>query len=223
MKNKDKNNQVAPKEQRIIYAAQDVFARRGFERATLDEIIAIADVGKGTVYKYYGSKEQLFYKLVEEKNQTLVQDLEKAVAAHTDFNEQLLAYFTELVSFYRTNASLWQIVLFEMSDVAHGCLIKYHGEEIEVTSQFPDVSEATKELVQRYARLVYNEVKILINLLEKGKREGLIRAVDPVLSAKFFFFGVAITIIRQDVMFSDASIQEVAERIVEGYLHGDAV
>ena len=56
------------KEQRIIAAAEQVFAKHGFEKCTVDEIIALADVGKGTLYKYFGNKEQLFYYLVQKKN-----------------------------------------------------------------------------------------------------------------------------------------------------------
>ena len=57
-----------PKDIRILQAAEKVFSQHGYEKATLDEIIALADVGKGTVYKYFGNKEHLFYKLVADKN-----------------------------------------------------------------------------------------------------------------------------------------------------------
>lgn len=56
-----------PKDIRILQAAEEVFSQHGYEKATLDEIIALADVGKGTVYKYFGNKEHLFYKLVADK------------------------------------------------------------------------------------------------------------------------------------------------------------
>lgn len=46
-----------PKDIRILQAAEEVFSQHGYEKATLDEIIALADVGKGTVYKYFGNKE----------------------------------------------------------------------------------------------------------------------------------------------------------------------
>ena len=45
-----------PKEKRIEIAADEIFSRFGYEKATLDGIIALADVGKGTVYKYFGNK-----------------------------------------------------------------------------------------------------------------------------------------------------------------------
>ena len=46
-----------PKKDRILIAAEDVFSRRGYTKATLDEIIALADTGKGTLYKYFGNKD----------------------------------------------------------------------------------------------------------------------------------------------------------------------
>lgn len=48
------------KKERILIAAEDVFRRRGYTKATLDEIIALADTGKGTLYKYFGNKDNLF-------------------------------------------------------------------------------------------------------------------------------------------------------------------
>jgi AcrR family transcriptional regulator len=42
------------KKERILAAAEEVFSKRGYTQSTLDEIIKIADTGKGTVYKYFG-------------------------------------------------------------------------------------------------------------------------------------------------------------------------
>ncbi|MDX9758361.1 MAG: TetR/AcrR family transcriptional regulator [Bacteroidota bacterium] len=48
------------KRQEIIVAARAVFAIRGFAAATLDEIAERAEFGKGTLYSYFESKEELF-------------------------------------------------------------------------------------------------------------------------------------------------------------------
>ena len=48
------------KRELILEAAYDVFSRKGYHRATIDEIIALADTGKGTVYNYFVNKDQLF-------------------------------------------------------------------------------------------------------------------------------------------------------------------
>lgn len=39
-------DKTLPKDQRILLAAEEVFSRRGYVQATLDEIIALADTGK---------------------------------------------------------------------------------------------------------------------------------------------------------------------------------
>jgi len=51
----------------LLDAAVDVFARRGYERATVDEIAAAANLSKGTLYWHFSSKEELFQTLLEER------------------------------------------------------------------------------------------------------------------------------------------------------------
>ena len=50
-----------PKDIRILQAAEEVFSQHGYEKATLDEIIALADVGKGTVYKWLCHNKWLIF------------------------------------------------------------------------------------------------------------------------------------------------------------------
>lgn len=45
--------------QRILDAGLDAFTRRGFDRCTIDEIASAAGVGKGTIYNYFRTKEDL--------------------------------------------------------------------------------------------------------------------------------------------------------------------
>ena len=48
-----KLDKALPKDLRILQAAEKIFSMYGYEKATLDEIIALADVGKGTVRVKY--------------------------------------------------------------------------------------------------------------------------------------------------------------------------
>jgi AcrR family transcriptional regulator len=47
------------KRRRILTAAQQVFAEHGFDAARMEEVARRARVGKGTLYNYYESKEDL--------------------------------------------------------------------------------------------------------------------------------------------------------------------
>src|SRR5687767_4484147 len=52
---------------RLLDAAVEVFARRGYERATIDEVAEAAGLSKGTVYWHFDSKAELFGALLDER------------------------------------------------------------------------------------------------------------------------------------------------------------
>jgi AcrR family transcriptional regulator len=55
----------ADKRDRILAAAKAVFAQKGFAGAAISDIAVRAGIGKGTVYEYYRSKEDLFFAVFE--------------------------------------------------------------------------------------------------------------------------------------------------------------
>jgi AcrR family transcriptional regulator len=50
---------------RILNAAAQVFAQKGYAGATVADIAVEAGTGKGTIYQYYASKEDLFFAVFE--------------------------------------------------------------------------------------------------------------------------------------------------------------
>ncbi len=216
-----------PKDKRILQAAEEVFSRHGYEKATLDEIIALADVGKGTVYKYFGNKEQLFYKLVSDKNAPFVERLQKAVSGDKTFAEKLHAYFQEMVAFYVENSTLWQIICFEMSGCSDGCRVKKVHDKFEVFSRYGSVQlpEELKERVLRYHCLIYAEYEILQNIIAEAMETGLIKQdTIPEICTKFVFFGVAMSIFdpNEDTT-KEMPADEAADIIVAHFLHGNGI
>ena len=57
--------------ERILEAALEVFSNKGFHPATTDEIAERAGVGKGTLYRYFETKEKLFAQLVRLRTEEL--------------------------------------------------------------------------------------------------------------------------------------------------------
>ncbi len=53
------------KKDRIIEAAARVFAQKGFARSSVADIAVKAEIGKGTLYAYFDSKEDLFFAVFE--------------------------------------------------------------------------------------------------------------------------------------------------------------
>src|SRR5271169_7211638 len=52
---------------RLLKAAGAVFAERGYDRASLDDVAVGAGLTKGAVYSSFDSKEELFYAMMRER------------------------------------------------------------------------------------------------------------------------------------------------------------
>ncbi len=69
----------------MLEAAQSVFAERGYAHATLDEIAARAEFGKGTIYNYFdGGKEEILFALLDKLYDGFVEII------HRDFSTEIL-------------------------------------------------------------------------------------------------------------------------------------
>src|SRR5436853_352220 len=54
-------HKTSEKEQQIVRAAAEVFANRDFHRVLMDDVAARAGVGKGTQYRYFPTKDDLYF------------------------------------------------------------------------------------------------------------------------------------------------------------------
>ena len=210
-----------PKDQRILLAAEQVFSRSGYLHATLDEIIRVADVGKGTVYKYFGNKEQLFYKLVCLKNEPFVARLRQSVAEGRDFPDKLYRYFYEMGTFYEKNMALWQIIFFEMLGDNSGSIVTREGGEYKVVSRYMlEVSEAVKERLIRYYIVLEREAAILKELLTAGMADGILKDGDVAAITDHLFFSVAMFIFHPHPLNGNMTMEEAARLAVDRHLYG---
>jgi AcrR family transcriptional regulator len=62
----DRSARRAQTRAQLLEAAARVYARRGFDGATIDEVAEEAGFTKGAVYDHFGSKEKLLVALIEE-------------------------------------------------------------------------------------------------------------------------------------------------------------
>lgn len=59
-----KNREFARRGEEILAAALDLFESDNWEQVTVEQIAREAEVGKGTVYKHYASKDEIYARLV---------------------------------------------------------------------------------------------------------------------------------------------------------------
>jgi TetR/AcrR family transcriptional regulator, fatty acid metabolism regulator protein len=65
--------------QRIVEAALEVFAKKGYHEATMDEIASVSQVSKGGLYFHFPSKQELFLALADAAADMLIGKVEQAM------------------------------------------------------------------------------------------------------------------------------------------------
>jgi AcrR family transcriptional regulator len=77
------------KRSRLVEAACAVFAEKGYAATRVADIAERAAVGKGTVYEYFSSKEELLFAVFESINAKISLRMDAALAAGGSTEEQL--------------------------------------------------------------------------------------------------------------------------------------
>jgi AcrR family transcriptional regulator len=69
----------AERREQILRVARDVFAKRGYHQATIDDIVARAGVARGTFYLYFDDKRAVFAELIDRFALQLTQAIQRIV------------------------------------------------------------------------------------------------------------------------------------------------
>ena len=80
------------KREKILTAARGLFARFGFRKTSIEEIAREARIGKGTLYLYFHSKEEIYAEVLTEIGNKMVDELERAASAAGSPADRLKAY-----------------------------------------------------------------------------------------------------------------------------------
>lgn len=81
---------AADKRAQIMQAAEKLFASRRFHEVTTDDIARSARVGKGTIYRYFQDKDDLFFQMAMSGFDELCELLRSKVSSGGSFLQQLL-------------------------------------------------------------------------------------------------------------------------------------
>lgn len=99
------------KRQLIAQTAARLFATRPFHKVKLDDVAAEAGVGKGTLYIYFKSKEDLYLSLIYDGFAALVRRLEEEIQqSHLRADEALRRVVAALVRFGFENPQAFELM-----------------------------------------------------------------------------------------------------------------
>ncbi len=107
------------KRELILRAAEKIFRDKRFHEVKLDEIAALARVGKGTIYLYFESKEDLFFQLAMDGFDELCLLVHAVADSDKFFRNKLIDMCRALSEFFSERRPLLRIIS-EEQDVLSG-------------------------------------------------------------------------------------------------------
>jgi AcrR family transcriptional regulator len=124
--------------ERILEAALEVFARKGYHRALVDDIVRASGTSKGAVYHHFPTKEAVFLALVDEFAQRLARAVALAIAARQGALAKVEGALVAALGTFAESAPLARLILLEA--VSLGAV--YQAKRAEVHGRFADLIRA---------------------------------------------------------------------------------
>ena len=159
----------------ILLAAAEVFARRGYASATLQELAEAAGFAAPSLYRYFQSKEEIFRSLVELLVEDFGATFEQPVDLEAPLAQRLATLFHEQARLARQEHHRHMIALLRLPDAAAA------------------LAAAKRELGVRHAGLAFYEARAAV-WLERNVRPDDLRvpramAARALAGLAFAFMG----------------------------------
>ena len=84
------------RKQELLKIAYDMFLSRGYENTSVDEIIAEAQIAKGTFYYYFPSKEKMLEDVIEMMIESEIETAKQIIASSIPVPQKIVAVITSI-------------------------------------------------------------------------------------------------------------------------------
>jgi len=186
----------------ILDVAESIFAEQGFFRTTMRQIALKAEFALGTIYSYFGSKKQLYGKVIETKVNELVLFVNKEIANAPPVQGQVEKVIHAKMTFLRKNLPFLRLYLAEV-DVPR----------LDLGHILP------KKVREKYDSMLSN----LTGVIWRGIQEGLFKPMDARVIVKAID-GLTNTLALSWLGSEERPLIEADIRIVtELFFHGAAI
>ena len=101
----------------ILHAARTVFARKGYENTVVEDIAGEAGIGKGTLYLYFPSKEQVYLAALTADARMLDEETRRAILAAGSWREALRAYVEVRLRYFDLHQDFVRIYMTEFRGI----------------------------------------------------------------------------------------------------------
>ncbi len=142
----------------ILEAAKRVFVKKGYERATMKDVVEESGMSRGGVYLYFSSTEDMMTALLEEEERENIEQLE---------------------TFAASDGPVWDIIVQLIRDIEQNIVQMSSGYAAAIYEFYISRSRYEKyvpSLQRHYGRTV----DVFVKLLQRGTDRGEFRPVIPL-------------------------------------------
>jgi TetR/AcrR family fatty acid metabolism transcriptional regulator len=118
--------------ERILEAAEKLFAEKGFHETAMNEIVRAAKVSKGGVYFHFPSKEELFFALLDKLADALQREVQREIARRRGAVAKIQGALEVVLRTLTSQRYLAQIILRQ----GHGLGPSFERKRLEIYSRF---------------------------------------------------------------------------------------
>jgi len=180
------------KRRHLLETASRIFAKHDYHSVSMDELARVARVGKGTLYRYFESKEDLYLALLDSALLLLTERLEEEETAGLPPEQTLSRMVSAIVHTFCQHLPSFRVL---------------NGAEARLIVK-------KRQLFQSRRRRI---ATLLGRVLEKGAAAGIFRALDPVTTPSLLIGMVWGTVLNHS---GDASPEVLATTIIDVFLRG---
>jgi AcrR family transcriptional regulator len=152
----------------LLAAAEEVFARKGYHGAALDDIAQAAGVSKALIYEHFVSKRELHASLVTAHVEEIFRRLEANAENGTTGEERLRGGIDTFLSFVEEHREAWRALFRDAADPEVGDImqrVQTQGTAViaALISADPETPGDHPQAIEMHAALLSGGVQALAN------------------------------------------------------------
>lgn len=190
------------KEERILEAAIEIFAEKGYNGTTTKEIAMKAGVAEGTIFRYFPKKRDILHSILLKLIEILVpkivgSGLKEIFEECKDKNDKeiIMNFVQNRMNLFDTHVSLIKVIINE---------VQYH----------PDLQEVYFE------KVVPQISDILVKFFEEGIKRERFKNKNPHVMTVTLLGCMASNIMGRKILTGEKGLEKLLEESVEIFLYG---
>ena len=181
---------------RILQSALDEFSEKGFHATTIDSIAERAGMAKGTVYRYFKTKESLFNALKEDTIGEFVELARQDLSRENDVLRIIESVIRMYLSFFEKNSAFFKVIVQEHKDFGREFSEKFINELILALPGLKrrcwKASRTGRLKQMNYFTVFFGIIGFLNGIIQKWLHDGaegsLLNEIDTVKEVLFYGF-----------------------------------